>query len=133
MVHGRAGDRFAVRNSGATAIVEGAGLHACEYMTSGTVVILGEVSYNIGAGMTGGVLYLRESQAHRVNNEYCGIRPLTPADTQCLQNLLTEYTQYTQSETAAALLRDGDALDEFVCCLPLKSLVQAESDAKGVA
>ncbi|MEE2788225.1 MAG: glutamate synthase-related protein, partial [Myxococcota bacterium] len=133
MVHGRAGDRFAVRNSGATAIVEGAGLHACEYMTSGTVVILGDVSHNIGAGMTGGVLYLRESQAQRVNNDYCGIRALTPADTQRLQHLLSEYLTYTQSETAAALLRDGDALDDFVCCLPLKSLEEIQTEAKGVA
>ncbi|HCI69077.1 MAG TPA: glutamate synthase large subunit, partial [Balneola sp.] len=53
-VYGQAGDRFAVRNSGTLAVVEGTGLHACEYMTNGTVVILGNTSDNIGAGMTGG-------------------------------------------------------------------------------
>src|SRR5690625_1577690 len=59
-VHGLAGDRFAVRNSGATAVVEGTGLHPCEYMTNGTVVILGTVSGNAGAGMTGGILRSEE-------------------------------------------------------------------------
>src|SRR5258707_9477704 len=59
-VAGRAGERFCVRNSGATAVVEGAGDHFCEYMTGGVVVALGLVGWNAGAGMTGGVAYLTE-------------------------------------------------------------------------
>ena len=69
-VHGQAGDRFAVRNSGATAVVEGTGLHACEYMTNGTVVILGQTSENIGAGMTGGILYMYEDPGSKINSDY---------------------------------------------------------------
>lgn len=57
-VRGHAGDRFAVRNSGAIAVVEGVGLHACEYMTNGLVVVLGKLLQNFGAGMTGGKAYL---------------------------------------------------------------------------
>src|SRR5207237_7905245 len=57
---GRAGERFAVRNSGAVAVVEGAGAHACEYMTKGTVVILGRHGRNLGAGMTGGEAYVHD-------------------------------------------------------------------------
>ena len=64
-VHGQAGDRFAVRNSGATAVVEGTGLHACEYMTNGTVIILYQTSDNIGAGMTGGTLLCLKMRAQK--------------------------------------------------------------------
>ena len=67
--------RFAVRNSGALAVVEGSGLHACEYMTNGTVVILGKCGTKCRCGMTGGVLYLSEDQVHQVNDEY-----LTPLE-----------------------------------------------------
>ena len=69
-VAGLAGERFAIRNSGATAVVEGVGDHACEYMTGGTVVVLGTVGQNFAAGMTGGVIYVagsRESLAARTN------------------------------------------------------------------
>src|SRR5262249_25875181 len=59
---GRAGERFAVRNSGATAVVEGVGEHACEYMTSGTVVVLGGFGRNVGAGMSGGELYVHDPE-----------------------------------------------------------------------
>src|SRR5438105_14119906 len=71
-VAGAAGERFAVRNSGATAVIEGVGDHACEYMTGGTVVILGPVGYNLGAGMTGGEAYVLDPAvrlAARLNTE----------------------------------------------------------------
>ena len=61
-VAGRVGERFCVRNSGATAVVEGSGDHACEYMTGGTVVILGPFGYNLGAGMTGGQAYVYDPE-----------------------------------------------------------------------
>ena len=64
-VAGRAGERFAVRNSGASAVVEGVGDHACEYMTGGTVVVLGEVGRNAGAGMSGGELYVFDAELPR--------------------------------------------------------------------
>ena len=65
-VAGRAGERFAVRNSGALAVVEGVGRHGCEYMTAGVVVILGPAGANLGAGMTGGLAYLLRAEAERI-------------------------------------------------------------------
>jgi glutamate synthase domain-containing protein 2/glutamate synthase domain-containing protein 1/glutamate synthase domain-containing protein 3 len=90
-VNGVAGDRFAVRNSGATAVVEGAGLHACEYMTNGTIVILGAVSQNMGAGMTGGTIFLYGDQDRQINHEYICSVPLFSGDYDQLHTLLTEY------------------------------------------
>src|SRR6201999_1212145 len=80
---GRAGERFAVRNSGATAVVEGIGDHACEYMTGGVVVVLGTVGQNFAAGMTGGVIYVaggRESLAARTNPHQLAIDAPTAAE-----------------------------------------------------
>ena len=105
-VNGLAGDRFAVRNSGAIAVVEGTGLHACEYMTNGTVAILGAVSANVGAGMTGGVLYLREDQVHQINDEYVTPLELDDASAKELKRLLTDYHRHTQSKTAENFLAD---------------------------
>ena len=107
-VHGLAGDRFAVRNSGAVAVVEGTGLHPCEYMTNGTVAILGPVSRNVGAGMTGGVLYLREDQIHQINDEY--IMPLEMDDeaTDELKVLLADYHKHTGSKVAEQYLDDWE-------------------------
>ena len=64
---GLAGERFAVRNSGATAVIEGAGDHCCEYMTGGTVVVLGETGVNFGAGMTGGIAFVYDAHQHFVD------------------------------------------------------------------
>lgn len=107
-VHGLAGDRFAVRNSGAIAVVEGTGLHACEYMTNGTVAILGPVSRNAGAGMTGGVIYLREDQVHQINDEY--VSPMEPdsGSYKELKRLLTDYLRHTKSLTAEVILADWE-------------------------
>ncbi len=109
-VHGRAGDRFAVRNSGAHTVVEGAGLHACEYMTGGCVVILGPVEGNAGAGMTGGELFLI-TDGHTtpsVNTEYIERVPLIEAAAARLHRLLTTHTRATGSPQAQALLDDWD-------------------------
>jgi glutamate synthase domain-containing protein 3 len=107
-VHGLAGDRFAVRNSGATAVVEGAGLHACEYMTRGLVLFLGAVSHNAGAGMTGGKFYLDRKYDGFVNANYVQAAAMDSADAAELQALLTDYHAATGSSTAAALLADWD-------------------------
>jgi glutamate synthase (ferredoxin) len=108
-VHGRAGDRFAVRNSGAKAVVEGAGLHACEYMTGGEVVILGSISANAGAGMTGGTLWLPREMAGQLHPEY--VMAVEPDDLQLarLRRLLVEYVEATHSATARALLAEPGA------------------------
>src|SRR6185436_2489909 len=99
-VNGLAGDRFAVRNSGATAVIEGAGLHACEYMTKGLVAILGRVSHNAGAGMTGGKLYLRAESLPFVNADYIAPAPFERADLEELRALLDDYARATESRTA---------------------------------
>lgn len=103
-VHGVAGDRFAVRNSGARAVIEGACLHACEYMTNGTVVILGKVSNNVGAGMTGGVIYLRQENDTFVNETYVGKCDLSDQDEGELIGLLRNYYDATKSSSAKVFL-----------------------------
>jgi glutamate synthase domain-containing protein 3 len=101
---GRAGDRFAVRNSGAVAVVEGVGLHACEYMTSGCVLILGKTGYNIGAGMTGGELYLVDADEMNVNVGYLKKSILTPESLESFLTIVRDYQVYTGSQRALALL-----------------------------
>ncbi|MEM7675432.1 MAG: glutamate synthase-related protein, partial [Myxococcota bacterium] len=120
-VNGLTGDRFAVRNSGATAVVEGAGLHACEYMTNGRVVILGRVSHNIGAGMTGGTLYLPADRDPWVNHEYLIGESLNDQDQQELRRLLEDYARATESRTAIALLKDWEQTQgAFLRYVPIK-------------
>lgn len=118
-VRGLAGDRFAVRNSGALAVVEGTGLHACEYMTKGTVVILGPIGLNAGAGMTGGELYLS-----LVNTEYVAGTDLSVRDEGVLRGILEDYAAATESRTALALLEDwGTVRERFVRVAPVASAV----------
>jgi glutamate synthase domain-containing protein 2/glutamate synthase domain-containing protein 1/glutamate synthase domain-containing protein 3 len=99
-VRGIAGDRFAVRNSGAIAVVEGVGLHGCEYMTGGTVIILGSALANVGAGMTGGQLFAFESLDAVINPDY--LAKVTPSseDLDFLEKILGDYAQETQSKSA---------------------------------
>jgi glutamate synthase domain-containing protein 2/glutamate synthase domain-containing protein 1/glutamate synthase domain-containing protein 3 len=118
-VHGLAGDRFGVRNSGASAVVEGTGLHACEYMTRGTIAILGPVSYNVGAGMTGGSAYLRRDQASMINTGYIVPRDMDEADTQELRELIGRYWEATKSERARIILDGGTDVNElYFKCVP---------------
>lgn len=107
-VHGLAGDRFAVRNSGAVAVVEGTGLHPCEYMTNGTVAILGPVSSNVGAGMTGGVLYLRKEHVGQVNSEYVSPVSLDAASDKELKKLILDYHKHTGSTVAEGYLTNWE-------------------------
>ncbi len=107
-VYGQAGDRFAVRNSGSTAVVEGTGLHACEYMTNGTVIILGATSENIGAGMTGGVLYMYEDPGSSINTDYIGEDSISEADLFRLKSTLEDYLKETGSTKANYILSDWE-------------------------
>lgn len=104
---GTAGERFAVRNSGATAVVEGAGDHCCEYMTGGIVVVLGRVGYNFGAGMTGGFAYVYDEDrtfVDRYNSELVEIAHITSESTEShrwlLRKLLSEHIEATGSDWA---------------------------------
>jgi glutamate synthase domain-containing protein 3 len=109
-VAGRAGERFAVRNSGALAVVEGVGHHGCEYMTAGVVVILGPAGANMGAGMTGGLAYLFRADANdyfndeAVNRESVRLATLEPKEEQWLRRVLRRHLQLTGSPRAAEFL-----------------------------
>ena len=108
-VRGLVGERFAVRNSGATAVVEGVGDHACEYMTGGTVVVLGPTGRNVAAGMSGGTAYVLDLRARRVNAEMVDLEELDPEDEVLLRHLLERHVGHTGSAVARALLADWAA------------------------
>ena len=115
-LRGRAGDRFAVRNSGARAVVEGVGMHACEYMTGGEVVILGRVGANLGAGMSGGRVYLRAREVERVNHAGLCVDPLDLEGEARLRGALERHFARTGSELALAALADWTrSCSEFRC------------------
>ena len=117
---GLAGDRFAVRNSGATAVVEGAGHHACEYMTRGTVAILGKILANAGAGMTGGCLFLRREYEPRVNRDYLAPIAWRPEDEVVFRGLLEAHAAETGSAAATTLLENWPStLDAFAPFVPV--------------
>jgi glutamate synthase domain-containing protein 3 len=109
-VAGRAGERFAVRNSGALAVVEGVGRHGCEYMTAGVVVILGPAGANLGAGMTGGLTYVLPQDANdyfnddRLNGESVRLSSLEPQEEEWLRRVLRRHVQLTGSSRAADAL-----------------------------
>jgi glutamate synthase domain-containing protein 2/glutamate synthase domain-containing protein 1/glutamate synthase domain-containing protein 3 len=111
-IAGQAGERFAVRNSGAFAVVEGVGQHACEYMTAGVTIILGPAGTNLGAGMTGGLAYLlRDSVAGRVHNDQSvRIVPLELKEELWLRRVLRRHERLTGSPRAAQLLRNDRML-----------------------
>ena len=111
-LRGKVGERFCVRNSGATAVVEGVGDHACEYMTGGRVVVLGETGRNFGAGMSGGIAYVWDPDCElgqRVNPEMVELEVLDESDIAWLVPLLEDYVAVTKSPRAASLLRDKES------------------------
>jgi glutamate synthase (NADPH/NADH) large chain/glutamate synthase (ferredoxin) len=117
-VAGRVGERFCVRNSGATAVVEGAGDHFCEYMTGGVAVALGPVGWNAGAGMTGGVAYLTEWR--QLNADSVVAREVPAEDAAELHALVEEHHRRTGSARAATLLADWErALTTFRQMVPV--------------
>ncbi len=119
---GVVGERFAVRNSGADAVVEGVGDHACEYMTGGNVVILGRTGRNFGAGMCGGFAYVLDedgSFSDRVNHERVYLEPLTDEDEEKIQRLVRRHFQYTRSKRADDVLRKWNSYaPKFVKVFP---------------
>ena len=136
-IRGAAGERFAVRNSGATAVVEAIGDHGCEYMTGGRVAVLGPAGRNFAAGMSGGVAYVRDddgSFAGRCNLDMVDLLPLDEVDAQELNDLVWKHAVYTGSTLAWHMLADWDtAAGHFVKVLPkdygrvLRALADAEA------
>ncbi len=104
-VAGQAGERFAVRNSGAVAVVEGVGQHGCEYMTGGIAAVLGPVGLNFGSGMTGGLAYLLRSEVdHILNREFVDAHELHSDEERSLRRLLEAHSALTGSPIAFRLL-----------------------------
>jgi glutamate synthase domain-containing protein 2/glutamate synthase domain-containing protein 1/glutamate synthase domain-containing protein 3 len=119
---GLVGERFAVRNSGATAIVEGVGDHGCEYMTGGLAVVLGPTGRNFAAGMSGGIAYVLDEDgtfAQRCNTELVALEPLEPDDVRVVRELVEEHERRTGSSVARRILdRWPTAQLRFVKVMP---------------
>jgi glutamate synthase (NADPH/NADH) large chain len=118
-LRGTVGERFCVRNSGATAVAEGAGDHGCEYMTGGRVLVLGAVGRNFAAGMSGGIAYLLDPDPRQLNTELAALEELDGADGAFVRGLLRRHHDETGSAVAARLLADWDrALPRFGKVMP---------------
>ncbi|HEY9808961.1 MAG TPA: glutamate synthase large subunit [Halomicronema sp.] len=133
--NGQAGERFAVRNSMAKAVIEGAGDHACEYMTGGVVVVLGKTGRNVGAGMTGGLAYFLDEDggfAERVNYEIVKIqRVCTAAGEQQLKELIEMHADRTGSPKAKMILANwGEFLPKFYQVVPPSEADSPEASAE---
>ena len=112
-LRGQVGERFMVRNSGATAVVEGIGDHGCEYMTGGQALIIGRTGRNFGAGMSGGTAYVLDLQTERVNKQALDagelqLRELDAEDREIVHGLLVKHLEETESQHAARLLENFD-------------------------
>ncbi len=122
-VNGMAGERFAVRNSGAKVVVEGVGDHGCEYMTGGTVVILGETGRNFAAGMSGGVAYVwdvSKTFAKNCNMEMVLLEEIDEEDERLLKKMISEHQHHSNSQMAARVLSDWpSSLKQFVKVMPI--------------
>ena len=118
-IRGVVGERFCVRNSGATAVVEGVGDHGCEYMTGGIVVVLGKTGRNFAAGMSGGRAYLLDINPAHVNGEMVDILILTDSDKTRLHQILSRYSAESGSPIAAELLNDWqESVERFSLVMP---------------
>jgi glutamate synthase (NADPH/NADH) large chain len=122
-IRGMAGERFAVRNSGVKVVVEGVGDHGCEYMTGGTVVILGETGRNFAAGMSGGTAYIWDVNNTFVKNcnmEMVLLDTIDDDEQRMLKKLISQHQQYTQSDVAAHVLSYWPtAFKQFIKVMPV--------------
>ena len=109
MIRGVVGERFCVRNSGATAIVEGIGDHGCEYMTGGSVVVLGRTGRNFAAGMSGGRAFVLDLDAANVNTEMVDILAVPEDQKEILRSLISDFAQETGSIVASELIKDWES------------------------
>ena len=139
LCRGQVGERFAVRNSGATAVVEGVGDHGCEYMTGGTVVVLGPTGRNFAAGMSGGVAFVYRLDPRRLNRELVDTEPVSASDRLLLRELIERHRVETGSVVAAALLADWNReVEHFTTVIPrdyrraLEAMAQAKQTGRSV-
>jgi glutamate synthase (NADPH/NADH) large chain/glutamate synthase (ferredoxin) len=125
-VYGGAGDRFGVRNSGATAVVENIGMHGCEYMTGGKIVVLGRTGKNFGSGMSGGVCFVLDEDGgwpENCNTQMVDLRKIEGAgEEKGLKDLISEYTDATGSKTGSRVLKDWASIkNKFWVVVPKKN------------
>jgi len=139
-IYGMAGERFAVRNSGATAVIEGVGDHGCEYMTGGVVVVLGRTGRNFAAGMSGGVAFVfneDNSFERQCNLSLVALETVMEmSDKALLKGLIERHAQYTESQKAKNILKDFDRfLPHFVKVISVeyKKVLQQRGKAKAPA
>ncbi len=133
-IRGGVGERFCVRNSGARAVTEGAGDHACEYMTGGRVAILGKTGRNIAAGMSGGVAWVLDLKQGRVNRELVELGPVTDEAAVELERMVREHLEETGSTVAEELLADWEtSLTRFTEIMPTDYRLSLEARAKAEA
>jgi glutamate synthase (NADPH/NADH) large chain len=136
-LRGQVGERFCVRNSGVTAVVEGVGDHGCEYMTGGRVVVLGPTGRNFGAGMSGGIAYVLDLRSGHLNTEMVLVEALADEDTRFLRELVERHAELTASTVARRLLGEWSAtLARFTKVMPkdykrVLTVMQA-ADAEGL-
>ena len=132
---GQVGERFAVRNSGATAVVEGVGDHGCEYMTGGTVVILGGTGRNFGAGMTGGSAYVldeADTLERRYNPQLVELRPLSTRDATRVQQLIKRHIELTGSARGSEILARWEVYRGlFKAVTPRDAVARIENAVEG--
>ena len=137
-INGIAGERFAVRNSGITTVVEGVGDHGCEYMTGGKVVILGKTGRNFAAGMSGGIAYVYDEdqnfRKHQCNLEMVELESPTNVDQNELKTMIEKHMNYTNSALAKQLLENwNNTVTHFVKVFPIeykKALIRLEKETK---
>jgi glutamate synthase (ferredoxin) len=124
-INGIAGERFAVRNSGATAVVEGVGDHCCEYMTGGKVIVLGDTGRNFAAGMSGGIAYIYDPK-NKFTNGLCNtetieFEDILAEDAADLKSLIEKHVLYTDSNRGKEILADWETnLNKFVRIMPIE-------------
>jgi glutamate synthase (NADPH/NADH) large chain len=135
--NGRAGERFAVRNSGATAVVEGVGDHGCEYMTGGRVVVLGSVGRNFAAGMSGGVAFVLDEDGgleQHCNLERVELERVTQEEAAELHALISEHAQRTKSPKARRILSSWPFVQaELVKVIPTEYQAALREGERAVA
>lgn len=121
-INGIAGERFAVRNSGAIAVVEGVGDHGCEYMTGGRVVVLGEIGRNFAAGMSGGIAYIFDETGNnkgKINTDMVDLQQLSSEDIEELKSILEAHIENTNSNKGKAVLENLEELaNKFIKVMP---------------
>ena len=132
-INGIAGERFCVRNSGATAVVEGVGDHGCEYMTGGVALVLGKIGRNFAAGMSGGIAYILNEDLNKNHFNYEMIELETPdnQDIDLIKSLVEKHFSNTSSQIAERIIKNWKIYkDKFIKVMPTEYKLALEKLAK---